>query len=135
MYTGKLIMNNQEIDRICDFMSISKTLKLSRMLEEISQLLKKSLTLDNAFLIYEIAKLHDQTQVEITCEKCIHENADMASGSNDNSIRIWNVASGKCIHKLTGHSNYVRSLQLLSNNKLASGSFDKSINIWNIYSG
>ena len=59
----------------------------------------------------------------------------MASGSTDNSIKIWNVDSGECIRTLTGHLSGVDSLQILSNNKLASGAWDGSINIWNIDSG
>ena len=59
----------------------------------------------------------------------------LASGSNDNSIKIWNLNSGECIKTLNGHTSVVRSLQLLANNRLASGSDDKSIKIWNLDSG
>ena len=45
MYTGKLILNNQEIDRMFDFMSIAKSLELQILSEEITLvLIKKSNT-------------------------------------------------------------------------------------------
>ena len=59
----------------------------------------------------------------------------LASGSLDNTIKIWNLETGECIRTLAGHSMAVVSLQLLENNKLASGSEDKSIRIWNVDTG
>ena len=59
----------------------------------------------------------------------------LASGSWDESIKIWNVNTGKCIRTLTGHTGTVFALQLLANNTLASGSGDHSIKIWNVDNG
>jgi WD40 repeat protein len=59
----------------------------------------------------------------------------MASGSNDNTIRIWSICTGltnRTFH--TGHT--IRSLQLLSNGyHLASGLSNGRINIYNINTG
>ena len=62
-------------------------------------------------------------------------NNKLASGSDDKTIKIWNVHTGECIRTLIGHSHYVLSLHLIFSNYLASGSFDNSIKIWNIESG
>ena len=43
--------------------------------------------------------------------------------------------TGYCIRTLSGHSNYVYSLQILSNSRIASGSWDNSIKIWNFDTG
>jgi len=60
----------------------------------------------------------------------------VASGSYDNTIKIWNVSDGNEIMKLKGHSSYVTSLNFSPNGKiLASGSNDKAIKIWNISDG
>ena len=59
----------------------------------------------------------------------------LASGSFDNTIKIWNLDSSKCVKTLVGHKSSVVSLQLLANNKLASGSFDNTIKIWNLDNG
>jgi len=54
----------------------------------------------------------------------------LASGSFDNTIKIWNLISGECIQTLKGHTNVVCSLATLPDNKLASGSSDETIKIW-----
>ena len=243
MYTGKLVLNNQEIDRMFDFMSIAKTLELTILMTEISVLLQEDIDLENVVLIYEQAMHFDQKQLKESCEHLIDKNAEflvaqqsmaklpsecleeiisrdcfvldeskvfelvhdwhvnhirtrpsqlnvelikrirfelipnmelsnlmrqskfinerivyqivkerlfqantmiperkyqankLASGSEDNSIKIWNVDSGECIRTLAGHSRTINSLQLLASNMLVSGSDDRSIKIWNIETG
>ncbi|KAJ3350356.1 hypothetical protein HDU83_009740 [Entophlyctis luteolus] len=57
----------------------------------------------------------------------------VASGSRDNSIRIWDSESGACVFVLTGHNNWVRSLQFHPNGKfLISASDDKSMRVWDL---
>ncbi|HEY4034344.1 MAG TPA: hypothetical protein VGL94_10310, partial [Ktedonobacteraceae bacterium] len=34
----------------------------------------------------------------------------VASGSNDYSIRLWDVSTGECLKVLQGHSAWVRSV-------------------------
>jgi len=55
----------------------------------------------------------------------------LASGSGDNSIKIWEPTTGNCIRTLTGHSSWVSSVNYSPDGKyLASGSDDNSIKIW-----
>ena len=55
----------------------------------------------------------------------------LASGSEDNSIKLWDVASGKEKATLAGHSSYVRSVAWSPDGQtLASGSGDNSIKLW-----
>ena len=55
----------------------------------------------------------------------------MASGANDNSIKIWDTTSSALITTLTGHTNFVNELVVLNNGDLASGSTqDGKIKIW-----
>jgi WD40 repeat protein len=61
-------------------------------------------------------------------------NGKLASGSGDNTIRIWDIATQRCESTLQGHDNSVRSLAVLPHGKLASGSYDQTIRIWNICS-
>jgi len=53
-----------------------------------------------------------------------------ASASGDNTIKIWNVASGDCVATLTGHTAAVSCLVKLRDGRLASASDDKSIKVW-----
>jgi platelet-activating factor acetylhydrolase IB subunit alpha len=57
----------------------------------------------------------------------------VASGSRDNSIRLWNTATGNCEAVLEGHENWVRGLVFHANGKfLLSCSDDKSVRVWDL---
>jgi tetratricopeptide (TPR) repeat protein len=57
----------------------------------------------------------------------------LASGSDDKTIRLWDVASGKEKGVLTGHSAYVLSVSFSPDGRtLASGSDDKTIRLWDL---
>ena len=59
----------------------------------------------------------------------------MATGSDDKTIKIWNLDSGKCIRTLVGHTGSVYSIQLLPKNQLLTGSNDETIKTWNFETG
>ncbi|MFM6106662.1 MAG: trypsin-like peptidase domain-containing protein [Sphaerospermopsis kisseleviana] len=55
----------------------------------------------------------------------------LAFGSTDNTIKLWDVATGKSIATLTGHSFWVNSVAFSPDGKtLASGSYDNTIKLW-----
>ena len=64
------------------------------------------------------------------------QNDNIASGSDDNIITIWNIFSGLITGTLIGHTQPIVSLAYLSFDQIASGSHinDSSIIIWNITS-
>lgn len=47
----------------------------------------------------------------------------------DNTVKIWDVLTGECLHSLTGHTSLVGLLGI-SPNYLVSGAADGSIRIW-----
>jgi WD40 repeat protein len=60
----------------------------------------------------------------------------LASGHDDNTVTIWNVASGKAIQPLNGHTGKICSVAFSPDGQvLASGSYDKSVRIWNVATG
>ena len=59
----------------------------------------------------------------------------LASGSSDNSVKIWDTNSGNQLKSLTGHSDQVLAVAIDSNNMLASGSYDKSVKLWDKHNG
>jgi len=57
----------------------------------------------------------------------------LVSGSWDNTIKIWNVPTGKEIRTLKDHASYIRSLAISADNKLlVSGSGDSTIKVWGV---
>ena len=64
------------------------------------------------------------------------DNKLLASGSHDNTVKIWDVKSGECLHTLTGHNHLTFSVAFSPDGKMvASGSFDKTIKLWNVETG
>ena len=60
----------------------------------------------------------------------------LASCSNDRTIRVWDVSTGKTRAVLKGHTDRVRSVQFSPDGKLlASGSNDLAIRIWDVEKG
>ena len=65
---------------------------------------------------------------------CVLPDGNLASGSQDKSIKIWDIrSSGECIRTLNDHSG-VWSVCALPDGNLASCSLDESIKIWDIRS-
>ncbi|MDR1289596.1 MAG: WD40 repeat domain-containing protein [Planctomycetaceae bacterium] len=57
----------------------------------------------------------------------------IASGESDNAIRIWDIAQGKQITTLVGHTGTVVTMVFDAEKQLLiSGGFDTSIRFWNI---
>ena len=61
------------------------------------------------------------------------DNQVLASGSDDKTIRLWNVETGEVIATLFGHTNFVQSVAFSPDGAiLASGSDDKMIKLWDL---
>lgn len=90
------------------------------------------ITPDNKFICLYTLSGHSgsiNTLLQLDAERFV-------SGSNDNSIKIWQIVEVEstkeliCIASLVGHSHHVKCLVKLDSEKFASGSLDNSIKIW-----
>ena len=73
---------------------------------------------------------------EVECCAFSPDGTLLASGAHDGSIRIWDVASGACLHRLSGHGQLVRVLAFHPHgHMLASGGADRTVRLWDPHEG
>lgn len=60
----------------------------------------------------------------------------LVSASRDKTIRIWELSTGFCIKTITGHAEWVRSVNVSEDSRLlCTGSNDQSVRVWDASSG
>jgi WD40 repeat protein len=58
------------------------------------------------------------------------------SGSEDKTLRVWDLESGKCLRSLQGHTEVVSSVSVTPDGRRAvSGSEDTTLRVWDLDSG
>ncbi len=58
------------------------------------------------------------------------------TGSEDNTLRLWDVATGKELRSFSGHTNFVSSVAFSPDGRFAlSGSWDDTVRLWNVSTG
>jgi len=60
----------------------------------------------------------------------------LATGSEDNTAKVWNLETGEPVLTLEGHRNFVASVAFsFDGKKLATGSEDNTVKIWDLENG
>ena len=59
-----------------------------------------------------------------------------STGSDDQTVRLWDVETGRCLRVLEGHTGIVRSVAWSADQRRAlSGSDDKTVRLWDVETG
>ncbi|MDD4652396.1 MAG: TIR domain-containing protein [Methanothrix sp.] len=59
-----------------------------------------------------------------------------ASGSDDDTVKVWDLKSGKCRKTLNGHKKRVTSVAITPDGgQILSGSDDETVRVWNVKTG
>ncbi|KAG0051191.1 Mitochondrial fission protein [Gryganskiella cystojenkinii] len=67
----------------------------------------------------------------VTCLDLNGPYGTLVTASKDNTTRVWDLTTFKCLGHLPGHEDYVECMQLLQNT-LVTGSRDNTIRTWNL---
>jgi GTPase SAR1 family protein/myo-inositol-hexaphosphate 3-phosphohydrolase len=60
----------------------------------------------------------------------------VVSGSKDNNVMVWDLATGRCRTTLIGHNASVWGVAISPNGEMAvSSSYDKTLKVWNLATG
>lgn len=58
------------------------------------------------------------------------------SGSQDKTVRAWDVSTGCCVRTLSGHTDLVNAVSVTRDGRLAvSGSDDRTLRVWDVSTG
>ena len=64
------------------------------------------------------------------------DGSKLASASDDTTVRVWNVDSGKVEQRLEGHTKSAKGVVFSPDgNKLALTSVDRTVLVWSVESG
>ena len=62
-----------------------------------------------------------------------NDGSKLATGSCDETVKIWETSTDTCVSTLNGHSRSVTSVAWNNDGtKLASGSYDSTVRIWSV---
>ncbi|VDQ14880.1 unnamed protein product [Trichobilharzia regenti] len=65
-----------------------------------------------------------------------YDSRFLCSSSDDKTLKLWDLVTGKCLKTLKGHSNYVFCCNFNpQSNLIVSGSFDESVKLWDVKTG
>lgn len=112
-----------------------KTLALARD-DDVALLDVASGKVLRSFLGHREVVVGNKVESRVTAVAFAGDGRTLASGATDQTVRLWDVATGKQIRCLEGHQGQVEAVAFSSDGKLvASGSQDGSVRLWDARNG
>ncbi len=71
---------------------------------------------------------------EINCLAVAPDKSLIASGSEDFSVRVWELEKFECVREMLGHRDYITCLTF-AGQSLLSGSADTTVKKWDLMTG
>ena len=73
---------------------------------------------------------------EVSCVTFSSDGRSLASGANDNTVKIWDMQTGGVVRTFLGHTGYVWSVSISTDcTRIVSGSRDEAIRLWDVQTG
>jgi WD40 repeat protein len=106
-------------------------------------------SLDKTIRLWDLSKLVDASKLAsfrilkgaqghssgITALCYSLDGKQLASGSDDDTIKVWDGVTDKPLHTLIGHSSAVTCVAFNKDGVLASGSWDSTVKLWDLRGG
>ncbi|KAL9239022.1 hypothetical protein vseg_013381 [Gypsophila vaccaria] len=70
----------------------------------------------------------------VLCSEYNDSTGILAAAGRDSVVHIWDIRAGKHIHKLAGHTKWIRSIRMIGD-RIITGSDDWTARIWSISQG
>ena len=84
---------------------------------------------DGLTVLPEIQQINDK----VTSVAFSPDGQILASGSDDHTMKLWDLQTGLQIVTLSGHEPYVQSVAFSPDGKtLVSGGFDNTVKVWQV---
>jgi WD40 repeat protein len=72
----------------------------------------------------------------VYCAAFSPDGTQIVSGSQDQTVRVWDASTGTILHTLQGHTGYISSVEVsLDGTRIVSGSHDHTVRIWDASTG
>jgi WD40 repeat protein len=106
---------------------------------DVSQLYSKSSSKDFTLSVPRLITLKGHT-ARVYAIAFLPDSDHLITGSEDQTIRLWNITTGECLKLFEGHSRYVLSIAATptvyqGTPLIASGSTDQTIKLWDLETG
>ncbi len=69
----------------------------------------------------------------VTCLAVSRDGRRALTGSGDTTVRLWDLETGRCLERFTGHTDSVRAVAFHPDGRRAvSGGQDRTLRLWNL---